>query len=164
MTENFESSIKSGTHFNLHKLCGEWGGITKTWFEPDKPADKSPMTGSIKSILGGRFIKYEYKGMLMQKEFEGIAIMGYSFVEDKFECSWVDSFHTGTGIMFSQGIKNEKVFSVLGSYGLKGSVERWGWKTEIEIVNENQIMIAAYNISPQGQEDKATETIYNRKK
>ena len=34
--------------------------------------------------------------------------------------------------------------------------------TDIEIVNDNEIVITAFNISPEGQESKATETVYNK--
>ncbi len=28
----------------------------------------------------------------------------------------------------------------------------WGWRTKIEIVNDDEVMITAYNISPDGKE------------
>ena len=58
----FDESKSSGQHGELAKLVGEWSGMTKTWFEPDVLADESPMTGTIKPLLGGRFVMHEYRG------------------------------------------------------------------------------------------------------
>ena len=70
MSEKFEASKTTGAHFRLSKLVGEWEGITKTWFEPDKIADESPMRGSVRLVLGGRFIVHEYKGSMGGKPLE----------------------------------------------------------------------------------------------
>ncbi len=40
----------------------------------------------IKSLLDGRFVIHEYIGSLEGKPFEGIAIYGYSFDWEKFQC------------------------------------------------------------------------------
>lgn len=158
----FESSLESGAHNQLDALIGNWEGITKTWFEPGVLADESAMKGAIRPILGGRFVMHEYQGNLSDKPFDGIAIYGFDIPNNKFQCAWIDSFHMGTSIMLSNGNALENGFSVLGNYGGPDIPVPWGWRTDIKLIDKNTLIITAYNISPEGQEDKATETVYGR--
>ena len=158
----FEISLESGIHQHIHAMVGKWEGVTKTWFEPNVVADESAMTGSIQPILDGRFLLYQYSGSLNGKHFEGSATIGYDLANGKFQVSWIDSFHMGTAIMLSEGSSVEHGFSVLGSYGGPEIPVPWGWRTVFQLHNLNQLTVTAFNISPEGQEDKATETIYRR--
>jgi len=73
-----DQSKASGPHAFLAKLVGEWEGVTQTWFEPGKMADESPVRGTIRSILDGRFMLHEYEWSLMGESMQSVAIIGYS--------------------------------------------------------------------------------------
>lgn len=164
----FEESLAGGPHKLLNNMAGEWAGTTKTWFEPDKLADESPMTGTIRSILGGRFVIHEYKGTMQGESFEGVSVYGYNLSEDKFQASNIDSFHNGTNIMLLNGDEgNQKELKVLGSYSYKVSpkeTQHWGWRTEITQPDNDNLIITIYNITPEGLEAKGVETVYKRVK
>lgn len=159
----FEDSLAHGEHQKLNQLIGEWEGTTKTWFGTDVIVDESPIRGTIKAILGGRFAIHEYKSSFEGNSLEGLVIFGYQIASQKFQAAWVDSFHMSTGIMFSESKPQQKFCSALGHYEtFEEQSQLWGWRTEIEIVSSEQIMITAYNISPEGVEFIATQTNYKK--
>ena len=69
-------------------------------------------------------------------------------------------------MMFSEGKKGDDKLKMLGSYAYvtPETEQHWGWRTEIEILNDDEVTITAYNILPQGEEAKATETLYKKVK
>lgn len=161
----FETSKAEGKHFEMSLWEGEWEGITRTWFEPNVLSDESPMNATMRPVLNGMFMMFEYSGSLTGKPFSGMMMLGNYLLNNKFQSSWIDSFHMGTGIMFSESKEDENKFSVLGSYdtGIENE-PHWGWRITIEMPEKDKLIVTAYNITPKDEEAKATETIFTRKK
>lgn len=159
MTEKFENSLKDGMHLFLKSMEGNYKGITRVWFEAGGKSESDPCTGMLRSVLDGRFLLHEYKGSLQGKPVEGIAIYGCSLGDNKLQCAWVDSFHNGTAIMFSENNSTSSPYKVTGHYGQE---PRWGWSTRIEKTADQKIVISMYNIPPGGTEELAVETVYEK--
>ena len=146
----------------LSKLEGRWEGPTRTWFEPDQLADESTWRGTIRPVLGGRFVVHEYAGTLGGEPLEGLAVYGIDPESERATAAWADTFHMGHAIMHAEGRRTAHGFSVLGSYDA-GEGPRWGWRTELELRDRELLVITMYNIPPGGAESKAVETIYTRR-
>jgi len=157
-----QSRAEGGVHHRLAQLAGEWEGTTKTWFEADNLADESPWRGIIRPVLEGRFVVHEYEGSFQGKPIAGVAIHGYHLDRGRYETAWIDSFHTGTAIMFFTGQAGDEAHRVLGSYEAP-SGPPWGWRTDIAQPETDRLVITHYNVTPEGQETKAVETSYRRK-
>jgi len=158
----FKESLQSGHHKKFADMCGTWKGTSRTWFEPDKLADESQVQGKIYQVLGGLFVMHEYTSSLQGKEHSGIMIIGASFPEEKFQTAWIDSFHNGTSILFSEGKLEDGIYSVLGSYATGSPGIRWGWRTDFEQPDSDTLVMTMFNIPPGEKEAKAVEFTYKR--
>ena len=158
----FQTSLENGPHKLLAGLEGTWEGTNRTWFEPDVIADESPISGTIRLVLDGRFAVHEYKSSFQGKPSSGMTIYGYDLQKQRWQSILIDSFHMSTGIMFQEG-NSDPAINVLGSYdGSEPDGPKWGWRTEINIGDTGNLTITSYNIEPSQAEQKAVEISYHR--
>ena len=156
------SNTPDSPHALLASLCGEWTGTCRTWFEPGKLADESPIRATLRPLLDGRFVQLEEHGTLVGEAMHGLSTIGYYTDRQRFEVWWVNNLHMGNGMLFSYGEPTPGGFSVLGYYPDPGGGPDWGWRTELCVHDKDHMTLTAYNILPEGLEAKATEADYRR--
>ncbi|MCA8915564.1 MAG: DUF1579 domain-containing protein [Planctomycetes bacterium] len=164
MSDKLKQSRTDGPHKLLASMVGEWRGVAKTWFEPGKIGDESPVEGTTRLIANGNFLLHEYEGTLMGGHMQGLAIIGYYNGGKRWQTAWVNNHHNGTRIMVSEGKEGAPTDkpNVLGSYPAGDGSPDWGWRTTLELRSPDNLVLMHYNITPEGEESPAVEFDYKR--
>jgi hypothetical protein len=93
-----EAYLKMGAvgpnHEFLKTYAGEWAMTTKAWMTPGQPPSLSRSTITAELIHGGRFLLMRYKGTMFGQPFEGLQIIGYDNLHQKYVTFWIDNTST----------------------------------------------------------------------
>jgi len=144
----------------LTALVGVWDGVYRLWLEPGVLRSESPARATIRPVLDGRYVVHDYEWADQGAPQHGTMLLG-SDGDDVWPVAWIDTWHTGRSIMPCKGDAGPDA-TVLGSYA--GGGETWGWRTTWAMPDADHLVVTAWNLSPQGQQDKATETTYERRR
>lgn len=163
-TEPTKPYTPDDAHARLARLAGSWSGVAKTYLDPTKPPLEARWEGRMGLVLGGRFVRFEYRSELQGTPLAGELLVAFESGEQLWRTTWVDSFHTGTAILVSTGSGGAGAapVSLVGSYFAAPGHPHWGWRTELDDREREQLLIRMFNVSPEGQEDLGVDIVLRR--
>jgi hypothetical protein len=150
-------------HEFLENFVGEWVVTTTAWMQPGAEPISSVGTAKAAMIIGGRFLKVDFKGTMFGQPFEGILIMGYDSYQKKNISFWIDS--SSTAFYLTEGSRKE---------GTKKIVETGVWQDPMGgedmnvrnttiLVSKDEYKFEMVMILPEGTEFKSMEYRAKRK-
>jgi hypothetical protein len=84
----------TANHQALKYFVGRWDVESTMWTAPGAPPTVSKNTDSGTLIMGGRFVRMDYRGRMMNQPFEGMQISGYDNIENRYKTFWIDNSAT----------------------------------------------------------------------
>lgn len=144
-------------------LIGEWEGVNKLYLSwmPD-PLKKSDSHMTVSHKAKGQFVQFDYTWVYEGEPQEGMIVLGCDEKSDAVQLVWTDSWHSRHTFMVSNGrVQSDGTITAKGFYKVPDHPD-WGWRTNIERDGDS-IKLIMYNVSPEGVEDLAVETVYTRR-
>jgi len=147
---------------DLAALQGSWEGVCKTW-SAGHLLDESVVRGTFEPG-GERILRHVYTGSMRGEERWGEETILLAPTGEGCRISWFDTFHTNGTFLVSKGERGADGLTVLGTYRMTPEQDPWGWRTEYDLgsLAEGRLTIRAFNIAPDGREEKAMELVYER--
>lgn len=154
----------SDHHKKLEPFVGTFKAQVKLWMGPGDPmVSTGVMTNSW--VLGGRFLKQDYRGDQQGQPmppFEGHGYWGFNNTTGKYEGFWIDNastmMQTEVGAIESSG----KVWTMVGEMTNPQTKQPLSKRSVITLHDVDHHDLEMYFSGPDGKESKAMEIKYER--
>ncbi len=159
MHEEFARPVAE--HEILEKFVGQWNTETRMIGAGDEDPTVSKGSAMFRMLMGGRYLQQYFRGDFNGQPYEGMGLMAYDKVKQKYIGTWIDSMNTGVMLDEATYDPQAKMFTHLGSADTPtGPIEA---KTTTRFVDKNRIEMIMYTLKEDGQAVKVMEVTYKRK-
>ena len=148
-------------HAHLKPLAGAWKTTTKWWMGPGEP-DISHGKCRNEWILGGRFLKMDFKGTSAENPFEGFGLLGYDNTKKQHISLWCDTMSTSAAISHGTCDQSGKVFTYVSTYDDPFTGQPKKVKMVTKVINADKHVFTIHNIDKDGKESQELEVTYVR--
>jgi hypothetical protein len=118
-------------HDAMSKASGKYDVAAKCWMEEGKPAVESKGTAEFTMVLGGRYLRQDFKGEMMGKPFTGLGYCGFDRAAGKYVSVWMDDYATGMLPMTGTSSDGGKTITYMG----EGVCPKDGVKVKLRAVH-----------------------------
>lgn len=150
-------------HQRLATLKGSWKVTSTFWSDPAKKPETSKGSATFTPVLGGRFIKQEYKGSAMGMKMAGLGYLGYDNMKGAYTSSWMDSLSTTSYASEGSYDSTQKTWTFISEVACPfANGEKMAVKDVLKIVDKNHLLFEVFQTRPDGNEMKVLELKYSR--
>lgn len=160
MAEMMAKMQPAKEHAELAKSVGDWDADCETYM-PGSPVMKSKGSAKISTIMGGRFLREEFKGTMMGQPFDGIMLLGFDNNLKRYDCMWIDSM--GTGMMVTHS-KTDSPAELTGEFYCPMVKKEVTARLVNKNVSNDEHVFEMYSPGPDGKEALMMKITYHRKK
>jgi hypothetical protein len=147
-------------HHHMNALVGRWNCAIKGWQEGQEVT--STGTATMEWMLGGRYVRENFKSTMMGMPFEGAGVFGYDNVKGVHCSVWIDNM--STGLMVGEGSCSEggNVITDTAQYmdPMTGTAKKV--KSVMRVVSKDELLFTMYDVDETGKETKSMEITYTR--
>lgn len=150
-------------HQLLGSFVGTWDVTISSRSAPDVPPEVSKGVSNISWLLGGRFVREDFKGSVAGEKYEGVGFLGFDNGARLFSAVWMDSLNTSVAL--SKGRFNEKnsTFQFTGEIydPLLGRTKTN--EMQIKLISSSHYEVSMIDVTPRGERFKALTMVYRKK-
>lgn len=148
-------------HELMGKTAGEWKTKSSFWMTPDSEPLVTEGSAYSEMIMGGRYMKMTYSGVMMGMPFEGMNLQAYDNATNEFIAVWIDNL--GTGISVAKGIYEKERNSIfyVGSMVDPATGEDIKYKQIVKLIGDDHQIFEMYT-EYEGEEFKSVQVELTR--
>jgi hypothetical protein len=167
MKKMMELASPSDAHKKLEDLVGVWETETKMWMAGEGSGQATTTKGIAENvwILGGRFLRSDFKGEMMRMQMAGFGLTGYDNYAKMYVGMWVDNLSTTLATMEGTFDRSGKVLTMYGKMNewMTGELGKTV-KYVTSVVSKDKHVFEIHDLSIGEPNTKVIEVTYTRKK
>jgi hypothetical protein len=163
MDAYMKAAAVTANHQALKYFVGKWDVESTMWTVPGAPPSTSKNVNDGVLIMGGRYVRMDYRGQMMGMPFEGLQITGYDNIEKAYKTLWIDNSSTSFYVLTGQYDAAKKTYTNIGSWAdpVGGTTPV---RMVIRIVSQDEYVSETYMKMPDGKDFKSMVDRYIRRK
>lgn len=124
-----------------------------------EPPTRSPVTslayGRLRSVVGGRMLRFDYRWSLRSQAHEGTILLACD-ASGRATAAWGDSWHQNAELMSLSGEADDRTVALSGTWTV-GDSPPWGWRIDLGPAEDGGVTMEMWVVTPEGEEARAVE-------
>ncbi|MFQ5489416.1 MAG: DUF1579 domain-containing protein [Phycisphaerae bacterium] len=150
-------------HQHLQAMAGKWKADTKFRMGPEQPWQETESDSTGKMVMGGRYLLQNFNGEgMMGMSFEGMGILGYDNMKQKYTAVWIDNMGTMTWVAEGTCDGSGKVITLHNTFLDPMTGKETEATTVYRIESPDRYIMEMYGMTPDGKKFKSMEIVHTR--